>query len=151
MISFRKITEENFDLMLVMNGGDDGLFTTPVATSLAQAWLYHEDDGDIYPFAIYEEETPVGFMQIGSDSQQRVACLWHFLIDQKHQGKGYGTAAVKLLLQLMQESGKYDSIGLCCHKDNLKGQRVYQKAGFRPTGPEGEHDLRFTFYFKQNG
>ena len=149
MVSFRKITEENFDAILRMDAGDSGLFTTSAAVSLAQAWLYRDEPNPIYPFAIYDDETPVGFMQIGADPKGRLACLWHFLIDRKHQGKGYGTAAVKLLLKLMGESGKYDIISLCCHKDNLRGQHLYQKLGFRCAGPEGSHDLGFEFHFDQ--
>ena len=39
------------------------------AYSLAEAWLY-KDTGDVYPFAIYNDDTPVGFMMLDEDQEE---------------------------------------------------------------------------------
>ena len=39
------------------------------AYSLAEAWLY-KDAGDVYPFAIYNDDTPVGFMMLDEDQAE---------------------------------------------------------------------------------
>lgn len=39
------------------------------AYSLAEAWLY-KDAGDVYPFAIYNDDTPVGFMMLDEDQEE---------------------------------------------------------------------------------
>lgn len=72
MISFRKITEDNFTAIIQMKRPDGEKFVASNAYSLAQAWLYREA-GDVWPFAIYNEETPVGFMMLDEDLEER--CL----------------------------------------------------------------------------
>ena len=51
---------------------------------------------------------------------------------EKH--KGYGTAAVKLLIQYAKDSGRYKSIGLLCGPKNCNARHIYDKLGFQPTG-----------------
>lgn len=66
MIHFEAITEDNFDAIVQMKRPPEEHFVASNAYSLAQAWLYREAD-DVYPFAIYDEETPVGFMMLDED------------------------------------------------------------------------------------
>ena len=66
MVNFRKITEDNFDAIIKMKRPDDEGFVASNAVSLAQAWLYR-DDGDVFPFAIYDDDTVVGFMLLEED------------------------------------------------------------------------------------
>ena len=40
------------------------------AVSLAQAWLYR-DNGDVFPFAIYDDDTLVGFMLVEEDMDEK--------------------------------------------------------------------------------
>ena len=61
MVNFRKITEENFDAIIKMKRPEGENFVASNAFSLAQTWLYR-DDGDVFPFAIYDDDTVVGFM-----------------------------------------------------------------------------------------
>ena len=63
MVTFQKITEENFDAIIHMERPVGETFVATNAYSLAQAWLYR-DAGDVYPFAIYHDDTPVGFMML---------------------------------------------------------------------------------------
>lgn len=66
MINFRPITEDNFEQIIKMKRPSDEHFVAPNAYSLAQAWLYR-DANDVYPFAIYEDDTAVGFMLLDED------------------------------------------------------------------------------------
>ena len=145
MITFRKITEENFDAILRMDAGDGHAFVPPNAEWLAQAWLYYENH-DVYPFAIYAGETPVGLMELDEDLDARTIFLWRVMIHKPHQGKGYGRAAVEKLIALCRESGKYDVLGLGCKPENAAGMHLYKSLGFAPTGEEahGEVQMRFT-------
>lgn len=133
MINFRKITEDNFDTIIQMKRPEGERFVAPNAVSLAQAWLYREN-GDVFPFAVYEDDTVVGFMLLEEDMEEKRLDLWRIMLPPEHEGKGYGTAAVKLMLQYARDSGRYKSIGLLCAPDNCAARHIYDKLGFRPTG-----------------
>lgn len=143
MIHFRAITEDNFDAIIRMKRPDDEHFVSSNAYSLAQAWLYR-DAGDVYPFAIYDGETPVGFMMLDEDAEERRLIIWRIMFPAEHQFKGYGTAALREIIRLAGESGKYDFLLIDYAPDNRIAEHVYTKLGFRPTGvfEHGEYELR---------
>ena len=133
MIHFRAITEENFWTIIRMKRPEGEGFVASNAVSLAQAWLYR-DNGDVFPFAIYEDETPVGFMMLDEDAQERTLMVWRVMFPEEHQGKGYGSEALREIIRLARESGKYDSLVLDYVQGNVIAQHVYEKLGFQPTG-----------------
>lgn len=143
MIHFRAITEDNFDAIIRMKRPDDERFVASNAYSLAQAWLYR-DAGDVYPFAIYNDETPVGFMMLDEDTEERCLIIWRIMFPAEHQFKGYGTAALREIIRLAGECGKYDFLLISYAPDNHIAEHVYTKLGFLPTGvfEHGEYELR---------
>lgn len=143
-VHFRKITEENFMAIMQMKRPEEENFVASNAYSLAQAWLYREA-GDVYPFAVYHGEEPVGFMMLDEDSDERCLVLWRIMFPEEHQGKGYGTSAIQQMIQLAKDSGKYDFIILDYVPDNKIAKHVYEKLGFLPTGRivnEGEIEMK---------
>lgn len=147
MISFRKITEDNFAAIIQMKRPDGEKFVASNAYSLAQAWLYREA-GDVYPFAIYHEETPVGFMMLDEDLEERSLVIWRIMFPEEYQNKGYGTQAIKQIIQLAKDSGKYDFILLDYVPENEIAKHVYEKLGFLPTGEiinNGEIEMKLVF------
>ena len=69
MINFRRITEDNFNIIVHMKRPEGEHFVASNPYSLAEAWLY-KDAGDVYPFAIYNDDTPVGFMMLDEDQEE---------------------------------------------------------------------------------
>lgn len=145
MIRFCTINEDNFDAIIRMKRPDDEHFVAPNAYSLAQAWLYR-DAGDVYPFAICSGETPVGFMMLDEDTEERCLIIWRIMFPPENQCKGYGTAAIREIIRLARESGKYDSLLLGCAPGNHIAEHVYRKLGFVPTGvnEHGENEMKLT-------
>ena len=143
MISFRAITEENFDAIIAMKRPDDEHFVASNAYSLAQAWLYR-DAGDVYPFAIYHDDTPVGIMMRDEDVDERCLIILRIMFPDEHRFKGYGTAAIRMIIELARESGKYDFLLISYAPENKVAGHVYRKLGFWPTGvfEHGEYELR---------
>ena len=86
MINFRAITEENFDAIIRMKRPDNEGFVASNAYSLAQAWLYR-DNNDVYPFAIYNDEEPVGFMMLDEDLEERYLVIWRVMFPEEYQNK----------------------------------------------------------------
>ncbi|MDE7260574.1 MAG: GNAT family N-acetyltransferase [Oscillospiraceae bacterium] len=142
MIQFKSITEDNFAAIINMKRPEDEKFVASNAYSLAQAWLYR-DAGDVYPFAVYAGEVPVGFAMLDEDLEARCLVLWRIMFPAEHQNKGYGTQAIRLLIQLAKESGKYDSMILSCVPTNEIGKHVYEKLGFRPTGVVSHGEIEY--------
>ncbi len=143
MINFRAITEANFDTIIRMKRPDGEHFVASNAYSLAQAWLYR-DAGDVFPFAIYDDDQPVGFMMLDEDVDERCLIIWRIMFPVEHQCKGYGTAAIREIIRLAKESGKYDFLLIDYAPDNKIAEHVYTKLGFKPTGKfeHGEYELR---------
>lgn len=133
MISFRKITEDNFAAIIQMKRPEGENFVASNVYSLAQAWLYREA-GDVYPFAVYDREMPVGFIMLDEDLEERCLILWRIMFPEEHQNKGYGTRAIRKIIQLAGNSGKYDHILLDYVPKNKIAEHVYKKLGFLPTG-----------------
>ena len=140
MISFRAITEDNFGTIIRMKRPDNEGFVASNAYSLAQAWLYR-DNNDVYPFAIYNDEEPVGFMMLDEDLEERCLVIWRIMFPEEHQNKGYGTAAIKKIVELARESGKYDFMILDYVPENKIAEHVYTKIGFKPTGEESNGEI----------
>ncbi len=140
MIHFEKITEDNFDVIVQMKRPEDEHFVASNAYSLAQAWLYREA-GDVWPFAVYQDDTPVGFMMLDEDAEARCLVLWRIMFPAEYQNKGYGTQAVKLLIQMARDSGKYDFLILDCAPGNAAAKHVYEKLGFCPTGEMNRDEI----------
>lgn len=132
-VYFRAVTEENFQAVIDMKRPEGEPFVRPNVYSLAQAWLYR-DTGRVHPAAIYSGDEPVGFLLLDERPEERSLTLWRIMFPEEHQNRGYGTQAIRQLIQAARESGKYDFLFLNCDPANQIGEHVYRKLGFRPTG-----------------
>lgn len=132
-VEFRKITRENFYSVLFMDPGDKGKFVASNAASLAEAWLYYEQN-DTHPFAIYHGEQLVGFMMVHEDLEKKELYPWRLVIAKEQQGRGYGSAALKKLIGLARNCGKYAYMTIDYMEGNFPAKHIYEKLGFRPTG-----------------
>lgn len=136
MIQLKLITEENFEECVGLKVADcQQTFVAPNVRSLAEAWLYPHL---VYPFAIYADDSMVGFVMMGNDEGKYWIC--RFMIDEKYQNKGYGKDALKLSIQYLIETHKVNEIYLSFEPENDGANQLYRLAGFRETGEvlEGE-------------
>ena len=88
-------------------------------------------------FDIYELTTmrPVGGCDLRDiDHRNRVATMGMLIGEPEARGKGYGTEATRLLLDLAFTVHGLHSVWLTVYAYNLAGQRCYAKAGFREVG-----------------
>ena len=70
------------------------------------------------------------------DNGNTVYMLRRFMIDVRFQGKGYGTKALKLVLEEIQKKYGCDEVYLSTVPENEKAIHMYEKAGFISTGIE---------------
>ncbi len=147
-ISLREITEDNFDAIIRMKRPRDEHFVAPNSYSLAQAWLYRNNN-DVFPYAIYRGETPVGFLLLEADYEDRKLRVWRILFPEEYTCKGYGTAAIQIVLDGAKKlAEKFDAVALDCDPSNVRAKHVYEKLGFVENGNvnhgsrEMEYDLK---------
>lgn len=133
MVSLREITEDNFQAIIDMRRPEGERFVASNAYSLAQAWLYREN-GDVFPYAIYSDETPVGFLLLEEDLEEEQLIIWRIMFPEERANRGFGTAALRLVLEQAARAGKYRRLLLTCDPDNPRARHVYDKLGFVPTG-----------------
>lgn len=100
------------------------------AVSLAQA-AYEKQ---WYPHAIYADDTLVGFLMFGTDQETKRVELCRFMIDQQHQGKGYGKAVLLMLLGLIKIRYGKISFYTSIVPGNEAAKKLYESAGFVMTG-----------------
>ncbi len=123
--------------------------------SLVEAYLaVTSDTSYAYPFAIYDDETLVGFMMIGyndavlegpdvPECMKDNYCLWRLMIDKNHQKKGYGREAVRLALEFVRTwpRGKADTIYTSYNPDNEVAKKLYASFGFVENGEMDEDEI----------
>lgn len=139
-VSLRPVTRENWLAALELDVElEQRRFVanyTPVA-AIALAKAYIRPGGSVWePYAIYAGATMVGFFALALPPECPEECwIFHFFVDQRYQGQGYGAAALARLLQLARgEHSRTTRALLVVHPENHRAQRLYLRAGFRATG-----------------
>ena len=96
------------------------------------------------PFAIYADGQMVGFTMFAFDEEYEDPddryWLWRFMIDRNLQGKGYGTAALLVIIQYFRENGA-NNIRLSTKETNHGALSMYEKAGFHRTGEMNDEEI----------
>ena len=101
------------------------------------------------PFAIYCDGRMVGFTMFAFDEDYEDPndrfWLWRFMIDERSQGKGYGTAALKVIIQYFKNHGA-NNIRLSTKDTNTQAISLYHKAGFYDTGEMNDEEIVLQMY-----
>lgn len=143
MVQLKEITKDNLDEVLRLKVAEhQKSFVSTTADSLAQAYVYRDT---AFPFAVYADEKPVGFIMLGYYESRKQYTLWKFLIDKEHQGKGYGKEALKQGITYLKERFDAKEIYTGVILENETAKRLYKSMGFAETGliEEGMEELRF--------
>lgn len=96
------------------------------------------------PFVIYCDNKIVGFTMLAFDAEYEDPndryWLWRFMIDEKLQGNGYGTAALQVIIQYFRDHGA-NNIRLSTKGTNTAALSMYRKAGFHDTGEMNDEEI----------
>lgn len=113
----------------------------PLAIEAEEAWYEAAIAGGARVFTIHELATldPIGTCELRDiDHRNRTATIGMLIGEPAARGKGYGTEATRLLLDVGFTVLGLHSIWLDVFSFNLAGQRCYAKAGFREVGRRRE-------------
>lgn len=131
MIHLKEINTENFwDIISLSVCKDQEDLVTSNAVSIAQAKVQPE----CLPLAVYSDDVPVGFLMYCVDRDDDEYWLYRLMIDQQYQGKGYGRAAMNLLLKRIGEDKSRNKVFLGVDPSGDSSVKLYQSLGFVFTG-----------------
>jgi len=132
MVELKEISKENFEDVLNLEISDHQKpFVSSNAYSLAQAYVYRET---AFPFAIYANNTLVGFIMMGFYEFRNQYTLWKFMIDKQHQNKGYGREALKQGITYLKDKFGAKEIYTGVSLGNEIAKHLYNSVGFEATG-----------------
>ncbi len=134
MITLQPIDETNLMKALSLRvTPEQQEFVASPAGILARAYAYRRQRALCW--GIYEARRLVGLALL-CDLPEEPACyhLMELMIDQEEQGKGYGSAALGLVLGHCRREGKFARVEICVKKNDAAAIHVYEKAGFRDSG-----------------
>ena len=113
---------------------DQRRFVSGVRESMLEA-AEHPDAQALY-WAIYAEETPVGFVIIADEvaNPDYIAhYLWKLLIDERHQRRGFGTATLDLIVEYFRNRD-VDAMWTSAGQGEGSPVTFYERYGFQRTG-----------------
>ena len=136
-VNLREITDENRDAVRALRvAPSQELFVASVAESLAEAATTPE--GNPWYRAIYAGDQPVGFVMLSWDVTPAPGIigpwfLWRLLIDERHQRRGYGRAALRRVIDIVRAAGASELLTSYQPGDG-EPWPFYERFGFAPTG-----------------
>lgn len=154
MITLRKITLENRRAIFNLEVSEDQRrFVASNLSSVASCYVLATNGGQPFPFAIYADEQPIGFVMItyritgyelptiADDSY----CILRLMIDKQFQNRGYGREAMKKILEFVRTfpAGPAQYCWISYKADNAAAKKLYESYGFRDNG-EIENDELIT-------
>ena len=132
MVELKAITKDNFEDVISLKVSEhQQAFVSSTVHSLAQAYVYRDT---AFPFAIYADDTLVGFIMLGFYEEKKQYTLWKFLIDNKHQNHGYGKEALKMGIEYLITTFGAKEIYVGVSSENDIAKQLYSSVGFKQTG-----------------
>ena len=142
MVQLKPVTQENLGAVLELKVAENQeTFVSSTAESLAQAYVYTDT---AFPFAVYDDGNPVGFIMLGYYEEKKYYTLWKLLIDRKYQSRGYGRQALELGIAFLKERFHVTEIYTGVLPGNNVAKSLYHSVGFKDTGlfENGMEELR---------
>jgi diamine N-acetyltransferase len=128
MITLQNIDADNFwDIVSLDVSESQHEFILSNAVSIAQSKVQPE----CIPLAIYNDKIPVGFAMYCIDRDDGEYWIYRLMIDEKYQSKGFGKAAMQLLLNEIQRDKRHNKIFLGVHTESINAVKLYENLGFR--------------------
>lgn len=131
MIRLEPINKKNLDAAINISvTTEQKLIIADVVYSLAQCYVFSDI---LEPFLILNHDDPVGFILFHIDLEESDYHFSRIMIDQHHQGKGYGKKAMILGIEYLKSKGA-KKIELSHLRNNPHPSKLYQSLGFCYTG-----------------
>jgi diamine N-acetyltransferase len=139
-ISLREVTKETARAVMRLEVDETQKgFVAPNSVSIAQAHF----EPKAWFRAVYADDEPVGFVMTYEDPTEPEYFLWRFMIDRRHQAKGYGRRALELLVERVRSLPNATHLLTSYVPGDGSPGPFYHRMGFVDTGEE-DGDERIT-------
>ena len=131
MINLRDITKKNLFSIIDLNVREDQKDQVASnSVSIAQA---HYSKSAWFK-GIFNNDIAVGFVMLDLIKEENKCFLWRFMIDEKHQGKGYGKLALNQVIDWVRSLEAFEEIRTSYVPTKNGADVFYEKFGFIETG-----------------
>lgn len=138
MITLREITMDNFhDVINIKITDEDKHMVASNTYSLAEAFA----DKVSVPRAIYKDQTLIGFIMYDYNQKNQTGYISRLMISTNEQGKGYGTAALNIVVNELKSIPNIKKIEISYFPSNDKARKSYAKVGFIETDEIDDGEL----------
>jgi diamine N-acetyltransferase len=140
VVELREVTAETVRAVTSLRvASDQEGYVAPNAVSIAQAHF----EPKAWFRAVAAGDELVGFALVYRDPEAGEFYLWRFMIDARHQGRGYGRRAMQLLIEEARRDG-VEQLLLSVVPGDGSARDFYARLGFEETGKvhEGEIEMR---------
>lgn len=128
MIHLAQVTKDNYEACLVCKVSNEQVrFVADNCYSLVQAAY----EPKTFPLAIYNDDVVVGMLLYDDDPEIPGWSLSRFMIDQKHQYKGYGKKALEAFLSYFYHRHPKADLYTSAEVDNDIAIHLYESFGFQ--------------------
>ena len=134
MIRLEPITEDNWLAVARLSVTDDQqkFLDRPIGI-LARGYVYRHCNARIFAIADDSQIVGVAFVRDFTDEPLNYE-LQQFMIDQRFQNKGYGTEALRQILEILQQEHRFSGVEVCVNREDTAAIHVYEKVGFVDSG-----------------
>jgi diamine N-acetyltransferase len=136
MVSLRSITDSNREAVEALRVSPaQEQFVSNVPESLLEA--AEDPDGRALYWAVYADETPVGFVMISDEvgSPEHIPhYLWKLLIDERYQRRGLGTATLDLIVEYFRGRPGVEVLWTSAGEGDGSPIPFYERYGFERSG-----------------
>ena len=139
-VTLREITADNIDWVGEVRVVGEQRFHV---ASVAKTFWQSRGRDDYWMRAIYAGDEPVGLVCVVEKGDE--SYLARLIVDFRHQRRGYGTAAMRLVLEHARARPGCNRVTLSHVPSNAAVARLYERFGFRHTGvvdEDGEVEMR---------
>ena len=138
MIHLEEINSSNWRIKLKVSE-EQKAFVSDTNGIMARAYAYRANRSQVK--MIYNDEVPIGILLFYDCDELGGYDFSQILIDERYQGKGYGSQAAELVIDWMRSDKKYDKVYLCYIEGNESARKMYEKLGFQHTGERDEDEI----------
>ncbi|MBZ9756310.1 GNAT family N-acetyltransferase [Mesorhizobium sp. ESP6-5] len=112
-------------------------FVASNAASLREARF----DRDARPRAVMAGDQIVGFLMYEAPRDDDEARIYRLMIDRASQGRGYGKAALREVLEEIGGLGHIRHVSICYEPENEAARQLYRSAGFVEQGLDEDGEM----------
>lgn len=166
MVHLKKVDWDNYEEVLKLHvSKEQEDYVADNDMSLIHAFLAMSEGDPVFAYAIYNDDTVVGFILMGYDDDwscyeredwlnsdvykaydgKKYYFIWRFMIDKTYQQKGYGKEALRLALEFLRTKpcGDAEYITLSYEPCNEVAKKLYFSFGFY-------EPLEFAKYYRED-